>query len=105
MKMNKKKVLIIFLVMASITNSENFIAYKTFKKPHKPYKFNSPYEENKFFEETAVYKAQITKYIAEQQEAIERHKKAQEQAKEEWNEFAKYELGDLSKQFHENLNN
>ena len=98
--MLKKRLLIIFLLTLSTAFSENFIDYKVFNKPYKPYKFNSSYEENKFFREVDEYKQEIEKYVAEQEEAIRRHKAARDAAMEQWNDFAKYQLEDPSKQFH-----
>ena len=98
--MNKKNLLGIVLVIATTTFSENFIAYKVFKKPYKPYKFNTPFEENKFFRDVEIYKAEIGKYIEEQDDAIRRHHAAREDAMEQWNDFAKYQLEDPSKQMH-----
>ena len=98
--MKKKTALVIFFVIVSAVYGENFIAYKHFKKPYKPFKFSSSFEEEQFFKEVAIYKEEVEKYVLEQDEAIGKHKSARDSAMEEWNDFAKYQLGDSSKQIH-----
>jgi len=62
------------------------------RKPFKPYQFNSQWELNNFNDEVQRYKRCISDFVEEQEEAIEQHKQAAEDAIEEWNSFVRWEL-------------
>lgn len=61
-------------------------------KPSKPYKFNSQWEIDNFNDEVQAYKRCINRFIEEQNEAMNTHQEAANEAIEEWNRFVNYEL-------------
>ena len=61
-------------------------------KPHKPYEFTSQWQIDSFFNNVARYKNCIEEFIEEQEEAIENHMDASQEAIDDWNSFVNYEL-------------
>lgn len=62
------------------------------RKPHKPFQFSSQWELDSFLEDVRRYKQCITDFIDEQENAIENHRQAAEDALDEWNYFVRLEL-------------
>lgn len=61
-------------------------------KPHKPYDFSDEWERDNFFDDVDRYKRCIEDFVEEQNDAIENHQDAANEAIEEWERFVRYEL-------------
>jgi len=61
-------------------------------KPHRPAKFKSESEVSEFKAQVESYKKCINDFIEEQNQAIEKHKAAANQAITEWNFFVNTEM-------------
>jgi hypothetical protein len=61
-------------------------------KPHKPYKFNSQQEVDRFNDDVERYKVCISDFVEEQNREASKHYKAAEEAIDEWNRYARFEL-------------
>lgn len=61
-------------------------------KPFKPYRFNSEWEVIAFNNEVDSYRICIRAFVSEQEEAIKIHKRAAQEAIDEWNNFVNYEM-------------
>jgi hypothetical protein len=61
-------------------------------KPHRPYKFKSESEVSDYKAQVESYKKCINNFIEEQNQAIEKHKSAANQAITEWNFFVNTEM-------------
>jgi len=73
-------------------NADTFTPSHYCSKPFKPYSFNDQWEYDQFLAEVEDYKACIDDFVEEQNEAIEAHREAAEEAIEEWNSFVRWEL-------------
>jgi len=62
------------------------------RKPYKPYKFNSEWEVQNFKDEVDRYKRCLKDFVQDQKDAIDQHQEAANDAVDEWNRYAKYEL-------------
>lgn len=58
-------------------------------KPSVPYEFEDEDERDQFNADVDEYKACITDFVEEQEDAIRKHKSAADEAIEEWNSFAR----------------
>jgi len=61
-------------------------------KPYKPYQFNSEWEYENSVNQVNSYKRCISDFVDEQNEAIDNHSNAAEDAIDDWNRFVNYEL-------------
>lgn len=93
--MHQKNVLIFgfFSLIISIPlMADMFIPSPSCSKPYKPYEFNSQYEIDKFNDDVQRYKNCISDFVDEQNQAATKHQQAANDAIDEWNRFANYEL-------------
>ncbi|UJF24074.1 hypothetical protein L0B52_06950 [Suttonella sp. R2A3] len=61
-------------------------------EPNKPYQFDTQWQEDRFNSEVEDYLSCINRFIEEQQEAIANHKKAAQNAINEWDDFVRRKL-------------
>ena len=61
-------------------------------KPQKPYRIDTQWQLDQFQDEVKKYRRCIEDFIQEQDQAILNHRKATEEAIDEWNNFVRYEL-------------
>lgn len=61
-------------------------------KPYKPIQFTSQWELDSFNDDVRRYKRCIEEFVEEQEQAIENHQQAAEDAIDEWNSFVRMEL-------------
>ncbi|MBV2180958.1 MAG: hypothetical protein KUL86_06945 [Castellaniella sp.] len=62
------------------------------RKPYKPISFSSQLDIDLFQDEVERYKRCISDFVDEQNESIQQHRQAAQEAIDEWNQFIKYEL-------------
>jgi len=79
-------------VVAPAVLADMFEPYPMCSKPYKPYQFTSQWELESFREDVRRYKQCIMDFVEEQERAIETHRRAAEQAIDEWNSFVSLEL-------------
>ncbi len=72
--------------------SDIFVPSPSCFQPSKPYQFNSQWELDNFYQEVEDYKACISDFVEEQNEAARNHQQAASDAIDEWNRFVSYEL-------------
>ncbi|ABM03716.1 conserved hypothetical protein [Psychromonas ingrahamii 37] len=61
-------------------------------KPSKPFQFNSQWEIDSFNDDVQRYKHCINNFVDKQNEAVETHQQAANDAINKWNRFVNYEL-------------
>jgi len=72
--------------------SDMFVPSPSCYQPSKPYQFNSQWELDNFNQEVQDYKACISDFVEEQNEAARNHQQAASDAIDDWNRFVDYEL-------------
>lgn len=83
--------LVLFLLPA-ITFADSYAPSHDCSKPYVPYQFDSEWELDNFKSEVEDYKRCLSDFVEEQEEAIQAHSEAAEEAIDEWNNFVNYEL-------------
>ncbi|RUR34770.1 hypothetical protein ELY33_00895 [Vreelandella andesensis] len=84
---------LLFLVVSSASFSHSsWQASHSCFKPVKPYEFQSQWEANMFNNEVDVYRNCIEQFVSEQENAIQTHSGALDEAIDEWNDFVNFEL-------------
>ncbi|WP_351089697.1 hypothetical protein [Shewanella sp. S1-49-MNA-CIBAN-0167] len=83
-------ILVIFFSFPAF--SDMFTPSPSCSKPYKPYEFTSQWQIDSFNDDVMRYKQCIADFVAEMNEASEKHLNAAEDAIEEWNQFVNYEL-------------
>jgi hypothetical protein len=90
--MRKLLLLVALLFMASGAHADSSEPSHSCRKPHAPISPTSKWEWDNFRDDVDRYKRCIKDFVQEQQDAIENHKRAAEEAIDEWNRFVRYEL-------------
>ena len=72
--------------------SDIFVPRPSCYQPSKPYQFNSQWELDNFNQEVQTYRACISDFVEEQNEAVRNHQQAASDAIDDWNRFVNYEL-------------
>ena len=85
-------VLFISSICPPFSISDSYAPSHYCRKPYKPYEFNSQFEIDAYMGEVERYKRCIMHFIEEQEDAMEVHREAAEEALEEWNRFVRFEL-------------
>lgn len=75
-----------------LVNADMFSPSHSCSKPYKPYSFTSRWELEEYKDSIERYKSCIEEFVEEQEEAIRHHQNAAQEAIDEWNRFARYEL-------------
>lgn len=92
----KQTVLSLVAVLLALTSvpamADRFVSSHYCSKPYVPLRFSSESERDTLKYEVEQYKSCIEDYVDEQTDAIKKHKKAAEDAIDEWNSFVNYEL-------------
>ncbi len=88
----KKMVLLALLALSTPSLADVFQPDHYCSKPYKPIQFSSQWELDSFNDEVHRYKRCITDFVEEQERAIENHRRAADEAIQEWNSFVNYEL-------------
>lgn len=79
-------------LIAGVAYADSYPPSHSCQKPTKPYKFTSSWEVEQFKSDVERYKQCISDFVDEQNEAIRNHKRASQEAIEEWNGYVRYEL-------------
>ncbi len=82
----------IFTIFTSFLNANSYVSGHSCYKPNKPYEFNSGYELDNFKQEVETYKQCISDFVDKQNNESKAHRKAAEEAIEEWENYVNYEL-------------
>lgn len=82
----------ILLIIVGNASADTFTPSHLCSKPYKPFQFNSEWELENFTNQVRSYKTCIMDFIEEQEDAIQKHQDAAEEAITEWNDFVNYEL-------------
>lgn len=91
--MKRRAPLILILLLGNATAHAHTMApTPACFAPHKPYQFTSKYEVEAFQRDVEQYKRCILEFVEEQQRASQAHRRAAEEAVEEWNRFVSTEL-------------
>ncbi len=83
---------LLFLSISSICLADSYEPNNYCSKPYKPSNFNSRYEMNTYLDEVEEYKQCLNDFIEEQNEGINNHKRAINDAILDWNDFVNYQL-------------
>jgi hypothetical protein len=92
MGMYLMKKLISLILICSSLNADMFQPSYYCSKPHKPYEFKSQWEVDSFKNGVKRYKECINEFIEQQNNAINTHKAAANQAVKDWNDYVRREL-------------
>lgn len=84
-----KKIIIplYFLLISSCAFADMFAPRPYCNAPIKPYTFNNQWEIDRFESDVERYKLCITDFVKKQQDAIDVHSKAAQDAIDQWNSF------------------
>lgn len=82
----------IFLITSGNASADTFTPSHFCSKPYKPFQFNSEWERESFINQVRRYKTCIMDFIEEQEDAMQKHQDAADEAITEWNNFVNYEL-------------
>jgi len=82
----------VLLLVSSPTIADMLQPSHSCIKPYKPYEFTDQWQLDRFKGEVEMYKQCIADFIEEQNEAIENHQQAAEEAIDEWNHYVDFEL-------------
>ncbi|EME5359046.1 hypothetical protein LF841_17855 [Pseudomonas aeruginosa] len=81
--------LVLILVAASLqASADSFQPSHSCSEPTVPYEFNNEFERQNFINEVEEYKGCLSDFVEEQNDAVQKHKAAAEEAIDEWNSFA-----------------
>lgn len=92
---NMKLKILAFITILLLTFSaraDNYDPGPSCSKPNKPYEFNSQRELDSFNNDVQQYQRCLYDFVDEQEEAIQRHHRAANDAINEWNNFVRTEL-------------
>ena len=92
MVMTTSIVALLLTFLSSSTFADKITPTNSCTKPHRPYKFKSEAEVSDYKAQVESYKKCINDFIEEQNQAIEKHKAAANQAITEWNFFVNTEM-------------
>lgn len=93
--MNKKLAITgmtILLVVSMPAAADSYSPSHSCRKPYKSYKFEDQWAIDRFKREVETYKQCIADFVEEQNDEVEHHREAAEEAIEEWNSYVNYEL-------------
>jgi hypothetical protein len=85
-------VFITILLLTFSAQADNDEPNPSCSKPHKPNEFNSQWELDSFNNDVQQYQRCLYDFVDEQEEAIQRHHRAANDAIDEWNNFVRIEL-------------
>jgi len=88
--MKKIPVMLILLLIYIVSNADSFTPSHYCIKPTKPYEFTNQWQVDNYDNEVQRYKMCIIDFIDEQNNAINNHINAKNDAIEEWNQFVSY---------------
>lgn len=81
--------LVLILVAASLQGSaDSFQPSHSCSEPTVPYEFDDEFERQNFINEVEEYKQCLSDFVEEQNDAVQKHKAAAEEAIDDWNSFA-----------------
>lgn len=89
-----KKIIIAALLysIAPSVSADMFQPSHNCTKPYKPYQFNNQWEVDSFNDDVRRYKQCINDFVREQNDAMQAHQDAAEEAVDDWNDFVSLEL-------------
>lgn len=85
-------VVILFWIGSSNGFADMFAPSHSCYKPSKPYQFNSEWEVSNFKLAVDTYRNCIQDFVAEQNDAVRKHKNAAENAISDWENYVSFEL-------------
>lgn len=80
------------VVIAIPVGADMFSPSHSCYKPNKPYQFDDERQLQRFNDDVEEYKRCIADFVDEQNDAVRKHQNAAEEAIDEWNNYARYEL-------------
>lgn len=86
------KVLGLIVVSIQIANADSSKPSHDCRKPQKPYSFLGEFEMDMYFNDVKKYKECLSEFIDEQNDSIENHRNAAQEAIDDWETFKRREL-------------
>ena len=83
-------VAILLLCVSVAVYAYHSVSQHPCSRPWKPSQFTSQNEVDSYKKQVEMYRSCIEEFVDEQKDAIRAHKRAAEEAIEEWNSFANY---------------
>lgn len=85
-------VVCVTMLMTSVAVADSWQPSHSCRKPYKPFSFSNQWEVDSFNDDVRQYRKCIEEFIEEQQEAIDNHRQAAEEAIDDWESFVRLEL-------------
>ena len=84
------KTLLSIMLIVTFANADMFTPSNSCYKPNKPYEFTDQWQVDSYNNEVQRYKNCIVDFVDEQNDAVNTHLNAKNEAIAEWNRFANY---------------